>query len=132
MASRNQMYARIMDTCTRLYGEDLVFNKLPYLLSDYNRAKERRAQEVVVEDGEEHLDQDEAEEPLPHDPEMIEMWLESKAGVHRLLHRSGKSPMVLTAAHETEILERVAEYMDPNRYLSVDWLRDPDLFPQVY
>ena len=41
------MYSRIMGTCKRLYGSDLVINKIPYFIGDYNKTIEHYRQAAL-------------------------------------------------------------------------------------
>ena len=70
-------------------------------------------------------------EDLPYDPELLDMWIESKGGILRLASRRSKNPLVLSEEVKARIMDGIAEYMDPEQYLSFEVFRDPSNYPEL-
>jgi hypothetical protein len=67
----------------------------------------------------------------PYDSELLEIWIETRGGVLRLLSRRAKTPVELTHEVESDILQGVADFMDPEQPLSFEIFRDSSNFPEL-
>jgi hypothetical protein len=76
-------------------------------------------------------EEEEVDEDEEHDPELIEVWMESLGKVLRLMTRRVKSPKELTPELKQLILDGVAEYMDPDHYLMLECYRDETNMPEL-
>ena len=61
----------------------------------------------------------------------LEMWLESAAGVCRLLSRRSKKPLVLTTQLEEDVMVTIADLMREERHFEIDVFRDETNFPEL-
>lgn len=66
-----------------------------------------------------------------YDTELLEMWLESAAGVCRLLSRRSKKPLVLTTQLEEDVMVTIADLMREERHFEIDVFRDETNFPEL-
>ena len=66
-----------------------------------------------------------------YDPDLVEMWIETGGGVLRLLSRRAKTPVELGPVVFSEVMEGIAEYMDPEQEFVIEVFRDATNFPEL-
>jgi len=112
----------IKERCTELYGNSLFINEFITAADD---------DDVAVDTSEGDSIDSSIDTREDYDPALLEMWIETKAGVLRLMSRRSKNPLILSSEVVSEVMEGIAEYMDPDHYLTVEQFRDdtnrPDL-----
>jgi hypothetical protein len=131
----------IRSQCRELYGDTLSI--CDHVLGDEEAGDvdvaegdedDAQDQEDVDADGESVLEKERGNadnNELPYDPELLDIWIESKGGILRLASRRSKNPLVLSEEVKARIMAGIAEYMDPEQYLSFEVFRDPSNYPEL-
>jgi len=70
-------------------------------------------------------------EVIPYDPELLDLWMESRGGVFRIAYRRSKKQLVFSEEVKAQIMSDIADYMDPEAHLTFEVFRDPLSYPEL-
>lgn len=147
----HSLVAQVLDwirsQCRELYGDNLCISE-HVLNDDEDDDDEEKADDAVEAessgddthdpenvasdvDADEDENHENKDEDIPYDPELLDMWMESRGGVFRLAYRRSKKPLVFSEEIKAQIMADIAEYMDPEQYLTFEVFRDPLSYPEL-
>eukprot|EP00613_Pedinella_sp_CCMP2098_P005004 CAMPEP_0171606494 /NCGR_PEP_ID=MMETSP0990-20121206/7797_1 /TAXON_ID=483369 /ORGANISM="non described non described, Strain CCMP2098" /LENGTH=251 /DNA_ID=CAMNT_0012169343 /DNA_START=88 /DNA_END=843 /DNA_ORIENTATION=- len=124
----------IKKTCIEMYEDSMTISESRRTVDDvddYDPEFPDDPDEDSEENGQLDPGSDGVQSDEEYDPELIEIWVESKGKVLRLFTRRIKNPVELTSEVQQTILDGVAEYMDEEHQLTVECFRDATNMPEL-